>query len=371
MCLTFFAIRSYIHGWNEPGSVLMKRLNRSYEIGMRAGAVEFGLMSLAAHNTIAFISGVPLAILLDDYNHVMSTLSQYNMESVRALNAPIHELVLVLAGRVSNPLDWVRQIEMYTKISSVERSRHARLSWCYGMRLQAAYYFGDLKLAEEILACFRTFMGELFFWKVLINSFFGGLIAVARYRQTKKRFYKRLARSSLVQLRNMVIKRGPNHVHKYNILEAEYDCTFASKKHSHDIKRKFEGAITSSMRSGNMHDGALASELAGEYFARSGDVFWAQFYFTKALDMYSEWGANGKAAQLLVNQSFYLRDNRNNDIISGPMGTSRKPRYDMIARSQKLMASCRLNDNDESKSFILSKSSDDATALSIGSTHTC
>lgn len=304
----------------------MKRANNCFESGMASGAVEFSLVLISTHNVLAMSAGMPLGNVLEDDKLVMSTLMQYQLQSIRGIFSAIHEYLFVLTGVIDEPLRWA-QMECYTK-RSIEPSQYIKFDWCYFMRMQIAYFFGDLQLAEKNMKYSRIFMAEPHFLKVVLNPFFTCLISTARYRETKRIRYKRKAMKAIKQLKKLA-SMGPHFVHKIYLLEAEISATFLRKTQSHEIKSKFEQAITMSNRAGFVQDGALASELAGEYFVRCGDVFWANFYFTKAVGLYTDWGATAKAEYLKISRAAYIERR------VGPlckMRSSRKPRYELISR---------------------------------------
>eukprot|EP00957_Ditylum_brightwellii_P168357 12815595-Ditylum_brightwellii.AAC.1 len=60
-------------------------------------------------------------------------------------------------------------------------------------------------------------------------------------------------------------------------------------------KQKYDAAITTSARTGFIHDRALANERAGIYMLKSGDKYLAFHYLSSAIQLYSRWGAKAKA----------------------------------------------------------------------------
>jgi hypothetical protein len=52
----------------------------------------------------------------------------------------------------------------------------------------------------------------------------------------------------------------------------------------------------------------LGNELTCEYFSRTGDNYWARFYFTRAYKCYCEWGAKEKVDQLVYKCGEYIEE---------------------------------------------------------------
>jgi hypothetical protein len=54
----------------------------------------------------------------------------------------------------------------------------------------------------------------------------------------------------------------------------------------------------------------LGNELAGEYLLTTGEdsKFWTEFYFSRAYDLYMEWGADAKAYQLKTKRGQLIKE---------------------------------------------------------------
>lgn len=75
-----------------------------------------------------------------------------------------------------------------------------------------------------------------------------------------------------------------------------------------DVKDAYDRAISAASRAGFSQDAALGNELAGEHFLNIGDDFWPKHYFTRANQLYSEWGAEAKVDQLKATRGQYIEE---------------------------------------------------------------
>ena len=305
--LVHFCTGSYIDPWMNPWTNCMKTFNKGYKEGMAAGSVEFSLMCLASHNAIALAQGLPLKPLLDDYDIVIRIILQYRMEGIRALFNPFHDFVRVLLGQIENIPQWLGDITMIRR-KDVDQSQMTAVAWNFALRAQGAYFFDYLPQAyvciENVLLLLDI---DQYFFKVLTAYFYGSLVYNALYRQTKKRKYKRKCKKSMAVMANIVKNRGLTVFNKYLLLQADFASTY-KKLEVNKIKTLFEKAISSSTKAGYVQDAALGNELVGEYFLGKGDTFWAKYHFSKAVELYRDWGASAKVGQLVKKRRDYIEE---------------------------------------------------------------
>jgi hypothetical protein len=168
------------------------------------------------------------------------------------------------------------------------------------MRMQFAYYFGDVDLAIEMLElCEKLMMTIRGHFVQEVFTFFGGLIYMEQARRNRRRYYKKLANNKIQIVQKWVKSGAVNCVHKLWLLNAEYATLNDNKRSDGDeIKKAYDAAISIATRSGFLHDAALANGRAGIRFRSFDDDFWASSYISKAHELYQEWGATAKANQL-------------------------------------------------------------------------
>ena len=257
---------------------------------MESGEFEAAFNSLQAASILQYAAGRPLDVCLEEANHIIGLIRQYKVETVRLvaeqalLRAPMD-----LSGKTTDPLSWASK-EVEPPSRSLDMSTIIQLIWRYTSCLQIAYYLGEVELACRIADYADAIeFADLTCVGVSFRIFFRALAYTALYRKSPKRKYRTQARKALRRMRSRVEKKDINNLHKYYILEADTSATFGLARGKE--KELYDKAISKATRTGFVQDGALANELAGEYFASRGDKFWAKHYLTKAYTMYEMWQA--------------------------------------------------------------------------------
>lgn len=321
-----FNTASYVNSWIEPIPRALDTFNQAYKAGCEAGDLTMGLLSLTAYNVYSLAAGLPLGPIVDDCRHIKCMIRIYDISSIESMFDSFCRLVVDLTeegGHLSS-LDERLDPPVGKK---PDTSLTYRLIWLYLTRMMAAYFFGKYEAAEKASAALDKY-AELdpSFATTTWALTFGSLIATARYRETKKAKYKKAAQVKIAGIKNLLKFRGLNVLHKYFLVEVDFASTFPTKKKGKEIQEDFDKAIGSAARSGYLQDAGIASELAGEYFIRNQDLFWAKHYFSNAYRSYESWGAAAKVKQLLHNRGSFIEKD---SLGSGKMRASRSARVEM------------------------------------------
>jgi hypothetical protein len=177
--------------------------------------------------------------------------------------------------------------------------------WCWS-RLQLAYYFHELEIADKLVKPYlKLAKQDTFFAVQTVRVFFSGLVASGLMKKTGKRKYKKRAKKELDEMKALMQSRGLNNLHRYLLMVADYAA--CKQKDSDEVKRSFDKAIAAAGKAGFTQDAALGNELAGEYFLSLGDDdFWTKHYFSRAHELYHEWGAQAKVDHLFSTRGEYI-----------------------------------------------------------------
>jgi hypothetical protein len=146
----------------------------------------------------------------------------------------------------------------------------------------------------------------------------------------------------------MSSKRGLNNLHRYLLMQADMmTCSSSNSGKTQDtVKASFDKAITMAGKAGFRQDAALGNELAGEYLFTGmieGNMFWAEFYFSRAYDLYMEWGAEAKAGQLKAKRGDLINESIGNRLASTTSSTPvwRSYQFSSLTRSTNRQESLR------------------------------
>jgi hypothetical protein len=258
----------------------------------------------ASSNAHAYCAGFPLDPILRTGSKLLQQLKLYSVESILVSYDPFRFTILQLMGVADTPVDWTEVDKAPLEGADVDET--FRWIWFYWSRLQLAYYFGELEIADRIVEPFHTLSAiDTSYIVTSIRCYFSGLTASGMTRRTGKKKYRRRARKATREMEKIMRSRGLNNLHRYLLMQAELLACEKKRKGS-DIKRAYDKAIASAGKVGFTQDAALGNELAGEYFLTLGDEFWTKHYFTRAHELYHEWGAKAKSDHLLDTRGAYI-----------------------------------------------------------------
>ena len=94
--LFFVFVFSFVDSWSMPLTKMHCRLDRAYDLGMKAGDIEMSLLSILSHNLFSFYAGMPLGPVIEDNAIVLATIRQYNVGSALGICELLQEYTLML-----------------------------------------------------------------------------------------------------------------------------------------------------------------------------------------------------------------------------------------------------------------------------------
>jgi len=305
-----------------PIAVGLEPLLSSYRVGLETGDLFFGTINISVYALVYFSCGLPLAPFASDMTNYMSQLRICKQDVPLAFILPTTQLALNLMGQSEDACDLSR--ESIKRLQPDYFSENVLLdskdaSVLYMMYLEVFLLFildaGISKLETALRAIYKlpeTRLGG----PHIMNYFFvfvDGLVGFRLDREAQKkkpsnwrktqRFANKLVKQSMKVLRQWAKTRPVNSVSLLNLLDAEQQSR--NKKMSvESAKRMYNLAISQFARSGMIHYGAVANELAGLYMLEKDDIFWAKHYLSQACSLYAEWNAVAKARQMCETHEF-------------------------------------------------------------------
>ena len=167
-----------------------------------------------------------------------------------------------------------------------------------------SYLFNDIDgMAESATKYFEIVVAHQSKVLMLYQSahiFVASLASYRLFRETGKSIWAERARELHTMIRDWS-KNGSawNFEHKCDLLDAEEQFSFSTGGNHSDIKMTYENAIKNAIRRKFVHEAALASERAADFYCSNGNMPAALERYTRAHGFYIEWGAGAKAAKLL------------------------------------------------------------------------
>jgi hypothetical protein len=131
------------------------------------------------------------------------------------------------------------------------------------------------------------------------TNFYGALAAMALFRQSRKRWYRRYARRIALQMETFVKEGAGNCVHMHFLLQAEMMTWNEnnSPEYRQEVRRAFDKAINTASRNGFCQHAGMANERAATYHSDF-DAEQADYYWHQAFARYEDWGAGRKLVEL-------------------------------------------------------------------------
>ena len=296
--LVLFTVSYFIDAFSVPHDKMLETYQRAHRAGMETGDLESGFRNWMSSNYHAYVSGYPLDPVEKTGTELVEQLQLYNVESILSLTLEIRLPIRYLVGRSDRPLDWddlVNEIPEYNgDPSETFRFLHAYLG-----RLELAVYMRELGVAEQLAdKLMHIASNDSAYLPLTCRTFFTGLMASGLAHRTGLGKYKSRARALTAEMKRIVKTRGLNSLPKYLLMQADLLACTSGKKKSEKVRLAYDEAVSAALKIGATQDGALASELAGEYFARLEDDPRRKQYFQQAHDLYLEWGALKKLEHL-------------------------------------------------------------------------
>ena len=301
---TILVANFLIAHWKDPLQETLDRLMSGYEQGMKLGDIEMAFTNAGLYQVHYYYCGMPLASGEQDIRAFCKQMEEYQQYKELKTYQPLWQTMLNLMGKSESPTEMTGDAMIQAEF--LEGKMGVVVMHSY--RLQLAYYFGDLVLAQEMMSKVRPHSNSFTapFFQVARRFFFAlVLMGLARQESSNKRKRIALLKESAkdIQWLECRVRKGAiNCLHKLLILKAEYETFVEVRKKKMvappDMVKEYDKAIKAAGRSGFIQDEALANELAAMHFLSLCDLDRASWYITKSVQLYNEWGALGKVRQL-------------------------------------------------------------------------
>ena len=180
--------------------------------------------------------------------------------------------------------------------------------------MHMSYIFNDIDgIAESATKYFDIAMAQktnvLLFFQCA-HLFIASLASYRLFRETGESLWAARAKEIHLMIRNWS-KNGSawNFEHKCDLLDAEEQYSYSTGDNHREIQISYTNAIKNATRSKFIHDAALASERAADFYCSIGNMPEALEHYTRAHNFYKEWGARAKAASLLGSVKSKIAEN--------------------------------------------------------------
>lgn len=294
----------FLFHMERPAHASLDPLLSAYRVGLETGEILFGSLALCAYSTLYIYCGLPLEPFISDMRNFGSQLRICGQDLSLAYILPVLQLALNLTGKAKDPLsltwDSCREENIFGDNLTLDEDSSANLFMLYAQMFNA-YLLGDLVVAKHAAAMARGRSVTGTHFSNAFHAFLDGMVYLALYKMSKRKRFLKNADRVIRKLTAMAEKQCLNCPAMLHLLEAEKKSLTGNKR---DTKAAYDVAIQQFTRSGFVHLAALANERAGEFMGDCCDEFWEEFYISKAIALYDEWGAIVKTKAMAKKYSF-------------------------------------------------------------------
>lgn len=271
------------------------------------GYVSYSIMNYCDHR---FFSGEALESHYENQVQYGALLLQLKQHFQLSAARMWQQVTLNLLGRSDNPTLLVGEafdeIEMLPRLE--ESQNYQALFVFHLAKLMLHYWFGEYEAAiafakrgEQYAGCGAGLMATPVYW------FYYGLALLAAYpngtpAQQAEWMPQLLACQTTVQ--QWAASAPMNHQHKADLLAAELAQIRGDRQTAMDC---YDRAIARATEEGFIHEAAVASERAAQFYAVLGKTRISQNYLIDAYYGYIQWGAIAKVHQLTAQHPLLLR----------------------------------------------------------------
>jgi predicted ATPase len=300
---THFIVYEFIMHWVSPIEVSITGFLDGYYMGIATGDTENASWNKYMYLEKMIITGRgSLGDIIDDFENDVDQMVKWNQLKPSSFTRILWQVVLNLMGRSENTviltgkaMDQEKLLQESLKTKN-DNTRFV-MSFC---RLYVALIFDQYEIAMEQLEEWNMHKGYL--QKAMPGTFLithlyfhCALTCISMARKTKRRKYRKMARSFARVIEEWVDKGNPN-VRRYGeLLKAEFASLDGKGPRA---EHHYETAILLCGRRGMRNVWALAHQRRGEFHLREGNDDDALHDINYSIRLYEDWGAKAKAEQL-------------------------------------------------------------------------
>jgi hypothetical protein len=265
-----------------------KGLLEGYNDGMAVGDTENAFFNLVQYLETSFNLGKNLHVLNKDLEVYCEQMKVYNQWQQFTLASIIRNvLVSKLLGDIGS--DTSEKIQTDNRTKSALSFKKFMISAWLDNDVEAATHAMKLQREESNIDMSHC-VSDVDFMEAMV-----AVVCFGAARKTRSKIYLKAAWRARRNIQFKTRKGNPNYMHLESLIEAEWN---AYRGRTEIAKLKYQAAVSFSGRKGQINIQGLSSERYGDYMKEIGDLDEATYRWTKALDLYEEWGAMAKVDQV-------------------------------------------------------------------------
>ena len=293
-------IRSWVTFGLLAASVpLYKLLDPILELNcyaLKYGDVTGGIMTWVGYSYTYISVGLPLDPLDSDIISFSKEARQFGIpETVRVLLPIFRQTIHNL--KVLQPIPTLLKGDIFDQEKELKKFKDAGLKMTLrdinSFRLMLACIYQDWEAAEELISALEPFLyTDRWVLRRHVYLVFMGYASVALGETTKRKKghkFRQLGKK-IIKIFKDKLKNGSSDALPIIMMLQAIESP---------SKKRFDEAIRTTARLGLVHYSAVLYENAGLFFMQESKTGWAEYHLAEATKLYREWGAHGKAMQML------------------------------------------------------------------------
>eukprot|EP00977_Amphora_coffeiformis_P028339 scaffold34931_cov175-Amphora_coffeaeformis.AAC.4 len=301
-----FTCYSMVFSWIKPFHECMMPLLDARKLAIQTGDVETAAYGSNLYCCLGFESGIRLDVLLDKWISFQKTMTVNRQKSPLRMSMAAVQTIRHFMGLTEDPLNPTGDIYDFDEAATIAKTigatkAHVSLRM-WQMRL--AYFFNDYSLALECALFLPEYERMPTVFLLHAALFIGAMVNLQAAREGRNaRNSLQTAKNILARFRKWSLLCPENYIGRKMLIEAEIDSVEGRLDQAYE---KFVCAIACSRD--NPCDHALANERFARHLVGLGKVEKAAVFFRVSIASYRDWGGNGKAAQLEIEEGNLVVD---------------------------------------------------------------
>lgn len=299
--IVLFLYATFVQHHKEHIGATLPCLSQSHETADKTGDLPYLAWSGTVYCYHLFLSGEPLPHLIPHFVRYTKEMHNKKQDLQYNMICMFHQVVLNFMGQCSHPVNLEGEVYRETEMVSqhIEKNHRNSLSGYHFCKLMLCVYFDappeahraalDLdRVADAATATFRS----------ALAPFYDSLACLKYHHIAEPTLSKKLlnrVRANQQKYKKLATYSPANHLHKYQIIEAERAALAGKTKAAEEL---YGEAIAGALEHKFIHDAALACELAANYYAKMRESARSQEYAKEALSHYEKWGALAKSRDI-------------------------------------------------------------------------
>jgi len=293
---TLAAIGLFLHHRNAHLREGLTIFRAGYQAGLASGKLEYVGYHIEGLCEVAYWCGENLAELAPQIQAYHQELVDRNLLITANYCTIYWETILVLLGnpdKIELAFDRVADEDLLVTSKDL-----VRVFLFYFHRAMLRFLAGDIAAANADALRVRAYIGgvaglifeaEFYFYDSLIA------LAATTESPTDLAICQARVRANQQQLAHWAKSAPMNHLHKWQLVEAETSRVFGDKAAAIEL---YDLAIAGAVEHEYIQEAALANELSAKFYLTWGKTKLAADYLQTAYDDYSQWGATAKLHDL-------------------------------------------------------------------------